>query len=205
MNLALIIREVQTALGVEVDGAAGPQTWQAIRANILGTAAAGEPVPTPAAGSNLVDARSERAIDSLLPEVRTYARALLHAADAQGITLIVTSATRSYAEQDALYQQGRTRAGKVVTNARAGHSNHNFGVAFDVTIFRNGEPVWESPAYKAVGALGKSLGLTWGGDWISIDDQPHFELHPAWARDLSEEAMLAELRRRHDAGAPIFA
>ena len=61
----------------------------------------------------------------------------------------------------------------------------------------------ESPLYKAVGALGMELGLDWGGSWKSIVDQPHFELRPAWAGDMSESRMLAELRSRHERGEAI--
>jgi len=49
------------------------------------------------------------------------------------------------------------------------------------------------------------LGLEWGGNWTSIVDQPHFQLRPAWAADLSERDMLAELRDRQSRGAPVFA
>ena len=33
--------------------------------------------------------------------------------------------------------------------------------------------------FQKVGALGKSIGLEWGGDWKSIVDKPHFQL-PDW-------------------------
>jgi len=117
-------------------------------------------------------------------------------------TAAVTSGTRSYAEQDALFAKGG------VTKARGGYSNHNFGLAFDVTLdgpSAGFDPIWESPQYKAVGVIGRSLGLSWGGDWHSFTDEPHFELRPPWAKDMSESAMLAELRRRHDSGTPVFA
>jgi len=64
--------------------------------------------------------------------------------------------------------------------------------------------VWDSPAYKAVGALGTELGLEWGGNWKKVDE-PHFQLRPAWAADLSESDMLAELRKRKDSGKNFFA
>jgi len=47
------------------------------------------------------------------------------------------------------------------------------------------------------------LGLDWGGSWKSIVDQPHFELRPAWAADMSERSMLAELRSRRELGEAI--
>ncbi len=53
--------------------------------------------------------------------------------------------------------------------------------------------------------MGKSLGLSWGGDWKSIQDEPHFELRPDWAKDLSESDMLAGLRQRKEQNAPLLA
>ena len=50
--------------------------------------------------------------------------------------------------------------------------------------------------YKAVGALGEELGLEWGGNWQTLVDQPHFQLRPHWARELTERQMLAEPRAR---------
>lgn len=149
--------------------------------------------------------RTAHNIATLHPRVQPLAQNLVSAAADNGINIIVTSGTRTYEEQDALYEQGRTLEGDIVTNARGGHSNHNFGLAFDVTIFDGTSPAFESPRYKVVGALGKAIGLSWGGDWTSIPDEPHFELRPQWAKDLSEGDMIAELRNRKDQGRDAFA
>ena len=133
------------------------------------------------------------------------ARALVQKADAAGIKIKIISGLRSYAEQDALYAQGRTAPGNIVTKARGGYSNHNFGIAFDIGVFEGNKYLPESPKYKAVGALGMDLGLEWGGNWKSIVDQPHFQLRPAWAADESEQQMLAELRSRKDHGEAVYA
>jgi peptidoglycan LD-endopeptidase CwlK len=111
---------------------------------------------------------------------------------------------RTYAEQDALYAQGRTTAGPKVTNARGGYSNHNFGIAFDVGVFEGGRYLGESPKYKAVGVLGSELGLEWGGNWKTIVDQPHYQLRPAWATQMAERDMLAELRQRVASGKAVY-
>jgi len=94
---------------------------------------------------------------------------------------------------------------KVVRNADAGHSNHNFQIAFDIGVFEGKHYLGESPLYKAVAVLGKQLGLSWGGDWKSITDEPHYELRPHWATSMSENDMLAELRARKDSGKTAFA
>jgi peptidoglycan L-alanyl-D-glutamate endopeptidase CwlK len=208
MNLPDLIAKVQGKVGVHVDGRAGVETWTAIAERIGIQVASTLPAPgfvLPVGVEGGTSVRSEQLIATLLPEVQPYARALWHQARAQGIEIEIIAGTRSYEQQDLIFAQGRTRAGKIVTRARGGFSNHNFGIAFDVGVFHDGKYIEESPAYKAVGALGKALGLEWGGDWHSIQDEPHFELHPTWATGLSEMELLAELRHRHDQRAPIFA
>ncbi|WP_218280269.1 M15 family metallopeptidase [Verrucomicrobium spinosum] len=103
-----------------------------------------------------------------------------------------------------MYAQGRTAPGSIVTKARGGYSNHNFGIAFDIGVFEGTEYIGESPKYAAVAAIAKDLGLEWGGDWKSIQDQPHFQLRPVWALGMKESVMLAQLRARVAAGKPIF-
>jgi len=199
MTLDATIRAVQAKLGVTIDGNPGPQTWTAIHRSIIG-----EP-PASSGSATLADERSERNIATLLPQVQPLARALIESAAAIGIGIKIISGTRTYEEQNALYEQGRTKAGRVVTNARGGYSNHNFGIAFDIGVFEGGRYLDESPAYKAVGAIGMKLGLEWGGNWKTIQDEPHFQLRPAWARDLSERDMLAQLRARRERGQSAFA
>lgn len=196
MTLDEMIHAVQTKVGVESDGKPGIETWTAIYTAVMGV----PPNPTPA----LADPNSEAKIALLLPEVRPYARALIEKAGLVGIEIRVISSLRTFAEQDALYAQGRTKPGPIVTNARGGRSNHNFGIAFDVGVFEGGRYKGNSVKYKAVGAIGMDLGLDWGGNWKSIKDEPHFQLRPSWAANLTEGAMLTELNRRHAAGQAIY-
>ncbi|MCL2346049.1 MAG: M15 family metallopeptidase [Desulfobulbus sp.] len=198
MNIATMIRAVQAQLGIQVDGCAGPETWSAVYARIVGPVAAPENEAPPA------DPRSEQYIATLLPEVRPLARALIEKAALHGIVIRIVSGSRSYAEQDALYAKGRSQPGAKVTNARGGYSNHNFGIAFDIGVFEGNRYLGDSPKYKAVGALGRDLGLEWGGSWKSLVDQPHYQLRPLWAAGISERDMLTELRRRVASGAGVF-
>jgi len=127
------------------------------------------------------DPRSAANIATLLPAARRAALALLAAANdgrlGAGIVVKIIGGTRTYAEQDALYAQGRTAPGPMVTDAPAGYSNHNFGIAFDVGIFNGGVYLAESPLYGKVGAIGRAQGLEWGGEWLVFTDEPHFQLH----------------------------
>jgi peptidoglycan LD-endopeptidase CwlK len=206
MNIDAIIRAVQKQLGLQVDGKAGPDTWGAIYQEIVPAKTGSGGTAKPPPGSvQTVDARSESVIATLHPQVRPHARSLVLKAKAAGITIKVISGLRSYAEQDALYAKGRTKPGPKVTNARGGYSNHNFGIAFDVGVFDGPRYIPESPRYKAVGALGMELGLEWGGNWKTIQDEPHFQLRPRWAADGPERDMLAELRMRKSAGRDLYA
>ncbi|MEP6821207.1 MAG: M15 family metallopeptidase [Chthoniobacterales bacterium] len=201
MDIEAIIGAVQEELGLKADGKAGPQTWKAIYLRIKGKPPedADAPVTTkdlPASATGSVDARSEKSIATLHPEARPYARTLVQKAASVGITIMVISGLRTYEEQDALYAQGRTKPGPRVTNARGGYSNHNFGIAFDIGVFKGATYIPDSPQYKAVGAMGIEIGLEWGGNWKTIKDEPHFQLRPHWATDQTESDMLAELRDR---------
>ena len=202
MKIDEIISGIQKKLGVQVDGRAGPETWGAIYACIVKSKIGGI---APAEAVEPVDPRSEKYIATLLPEVRPIVRSLVQKAGQSGIRIKIISGRRTYAEQDALYAQGRTKPGAKVTNARGGYSNHNFGIAFDVGVFEGSKYLPESVKYKAVGALGMDLGLEWGGNWKSIVDQPHFQLRPEWAQPLSEKDMLAGLRDRAATGRPVYA
>jgi peptidoglycan L-alanyl-D-glutamate endopeptidase CwlK len=71
-------------------------------------------------------------------------------------------------------------------------------------VFEGSKYLGESVKYQAVGALGMDLGLEWGGSWKSFEDQSHFQLRPAWAQNLNEKDMLAELRVRVEDGKPVY-
>jgi peptidoglycan L-alanyl-D-glutamate endopeptidase CwlK len=201
MRIEEMISAIQKELGISVDGKAGPQTWGAIYQRIVPQNEADTEPPVTVAA---VDSRSEKVIATLLPEVQPMARALVQKAASVGITIKIISGLRTYAEQDALYAKGRTEPGNIVTKARGGYSNHNFGIAFDIGVFEGNKYLDESPKYKAVGALGVDLGLEWGGNWKTIVDQPHFQLRPDWATNMTEKQMLAELRNRHVSGSGVY-
>jgi peptidoglycan L-alanyl-D-glutamate endopeptidase CwlK len=94
-----------------------------------------------------------------------------------GITFSVTSTYRSVGAQNALYAQGRTKPGNIVTNAKGGQSFHNWRVAYDVVPVINGKISWSNEAiFSAIGYFGKKCGLEWGGDFGNIKDLPHFQL-----------------------------
>ena len=102
---------------------------------------------------------------------------MIAACEAEGIDLLVTSTYRDNDSQDALYAQGRTAPGRIVTNARSGQSYHNYRCAVDVVPIRNGKAIWDvkDPVWQRIGALGKAAGLEWAGDWKRFKEFPHFQ------------------------------
>lgn len=105
----------------------------------------------------------------------------LHAAClARGAEYYATSGMRTVDEQEALYAQGRTKSGQIVTNARGGQSYHNFGIAMDWCLDKDTtraglQPDWSPDAYKVLGEEAAKLGLEWGGVW-KFKDYPHVQL-----------------------------
>jgi len=96
----------------------------------------------------------------------------------KGVRLRFAYVLRTDAEQHALFLQ-RPK----VTNADAGQSIHNYGLAFDIVLLYdkdNNETFetasWEQNKYwMLVVAYFKSKGWEWGGDWKSFKDAPHFQ------------------------------
>lgn len=121
------------------------------------------------------DERSERNIATLTPATQRAARIWLALAkdlcQAEGYDVRIICGTRTYAEQDALYAK-RPR----VTKARGGQSMHNFGIAWDIGIFRDKEYFGDHALYAKVGQL-QVPSLEWGGTWKSFVDQPHYQLN----------------------------
>ena len=131
------------------------------------------------------DYHTDRRIRTLHPLIQNNAKAFILQAEKElGIKLRVVSALRTWAEQNRLYAEGRTSAGKIVTNAKAGQSLHNYGLAIDVVEIKNGKALWNNSNWNKIATLGKSLGFSWGGDWKTFKDKPHFEMK--FGRSLNE-------------------
>lgn len=100
----------------------------------------------------------------------------------------IISTYRSNAEQQAIYNQGRSTAGKIVTTLQK-NGAHNTDLpetpngdaeAFDIGVFRkglylSGKNKEELSFYIKMGEIGKLNGLEWGGDWVKFKDYPHYQ------------------------------
>lgn len=147
----------------------------------------------------MFDERTEKNIATLHPRVQHAARMFMRRAielmAPHGVDVRIISGTRTYAEQNEIYASGRTRPGPRVTNARGGFSNHNFGIAFDIGLFKGNKYLESSKLYRTVSPAGRDIGLEWGGDWKTFTDEPHYQ-YPS--------PDLKTLRERKAAGLPII-
>jgi len=109
---------------------------------------------------------NSRSLSDLNPKVAAMCSEFINRCKAQNIDVIITSTYRDAASQAALYAQGRTTPGKIVTNARAGQSFHNWKVAFDFCPIVNGKAVWDNKdLFATCGNIAESVGLEWAGRW----------------------------------------
>ena len=122
------------------------------------------------------------------PELRQRVIGLIKDLEAEGLDVVLTQGVRTVAQQQALYAQGRSKPGKIITNCDGlvKVSNHQpkadgYGYAVDVAWRTSrGEISWEGP-WETLGSLAAAHGLTWGGTWGSFPDRPHLELPPSSA------------------------
>jgi tRNA nucleotidyltransferase/poly(A) polymerase len=143
-----------------------------------------------------ISERSQRMLQGLDPVFRPKAEELLRKGLAAGLKPEIVEGKRSQERQDELYEQGRTKPGKVVTWTKS--SAHTKGLAVDIAqlddkgnITYNASPgFWDQ-----MGQIGKSLGLMWGGDWKKNKDRPHFQWKPP-AKQASPGNVLNDMLRK---------
>lgn len=118
----------------------------------------------------------EQRINGLNIDVQLLCRQLLSYAFSIGLDARVIQGKRTYEEQAALYAQGRTKFGRIVTYAKPGTSNHETGRAFDLGIFRIDQSYVDNNdvLLKVLLPYARKIGLSCGGDWTR-PDYPHFE------------------------------
>lgn len=91
----------------------------------------------------------------------------------EGVGFIVTEGLRTRRRQEQLVQAGAS----LTMNSR-----HLTGHAVDLAATVGGEVRWDWPLYHSLAAIVKQAAaelevpITWGGDWRTFRDGPHFEL-----------------------------
>ncbi len=115
--------------------------------------------------------RHSRDIDDLRADVAANCRSLIALAEREGLHALVTETVRDSEYQKMLAKKGYAAAGAVTPSFHADHA----GLAFDICKNEK-DHAYDDPAFFArMGELGKKVGFSWGGDWRSFPDRPHFQ------------------------------
>ena len=85
----------------------------------------------------------------LHPTFRTKAQAVVDACAQEQLPFRLFEGFRYPQRQQYLYEQGRTRSGNKVTNARPWTSYHQYGLAADFVLYQDGQWSWENAGEKA--------------------------------------------------------
>ena len=119
---------------------------------------------------------NSRDIDKLRADVAANCRVFLDRCAAAGLPVLVTQTVRDAEYQASLYAQGRTKPGSIVTNQKTPsfHSD-KAGLAFDIAKNVKGHEYDDAAFFRKCGEIGKKMGFSWGGDWLSLQDKPHFQ------------------------------
>lgn len=97
-----------------------------------------------------------------------------------GLTCKLVEGFRSAEYQHSLWEQGRSKPGKIVTykDGYRAKSNHQSSLAADIGVFASNGDYIEDPDEQIMayyGHLVRAQGLTWGGKWATFKDEPHAE------------------------------
>lgn len=123
-----------------------------------------------------------RDINELTPLAQTACRLFMAKCREAGLDIFITETYRPQIRQNELWEQGRTKPGKIVTWTM--HSRHTSRRAWDIAC--NGCILYDIDTLNKAGAIAKSLGITWGGDWKD-PDKPHFEIGINWEAPKEDE------------------
>lgn len=108
--------------------------------------------------------------------LRQRVLAIYQAMARQGYRMVLVEGYRSPERQAAL-----ARRGSATTLAGAGRSCHQYGLAVDSALYRDGRLQWDMDdpwtrrGYQLYGRLAADAGLEWGGNWRRLKDYVHVE------------------------------
>lgn len=124
------------------------------------------------------DASNDGKINLLHPKSRKDFQSYIeHAEDELNISICIVQGFRTFAQQQALYEQGRTKSGPIITWSPAGTSYHNYGLAIDVCPYKPGSQALDwNYDFSKLKPIAEQYKITWGGDFpAGKKDEDHFE------------------------------
>lgn len=146
---------------------------------------------------------NSRKLSDLRPDVRANAELLLAECERQGLRVLVTQTLRDDEYQARLYAQGRTLPGQIVTNSKV-TTFHGAGLAFDICQNIKGQEYSDPAFFRNVAIIAKHMGFSWGGDWKTFPDRPHFQWDAdgKWSGSLLRAKILPPMMPLYKPGTP---
>lgn len=120
-----------------------------------------------------------RDLDKLSTKGKIACELFLKECKKQGLNVLITETYRSQERQSYLYEQGRSRPGKIVTNVKT-VGYHNSGNAWDICKNVKNHEYDDDDFFLKCGFIARKLGIEWGGTWKSFPDYPHFQIDDKW-------------------------
>lgn len=132
-----------------------------------------------------------RDIGALTKKAQVACKLFMEECKKRGLNVLITETYRSQERQNYLYEQGRTRPGKVVTWTKK--SRHTSRRAWDICKNQKGAEYSDESFFKECGAVAAKFGIVWGGTW-KTPDTPHFEVSENWNYEGDDE--MTEVERQ---------
>ena len=112
--------------------------------------------------------QADRDLTKLTPEMEEQVSLALAECYSEGLQIFITEGYRSQERQNYLYEQGRSRAGNIITWTL--RSMHTKGLAIDIA-YRGGQlyPNTDDPRWRQVADIFKKYGIDWGYDLWKVD------------------------------------
>lgn len=112
---------------------------------------------------------NSRDISLLRSDVAANCYKLLELCESQGLKVLVTDTVRDKAYQEYCYKKGTAKTKTPTFHSVAA------GLAFDICQNIKGYEYSDTNFFKTVAVIAKEMGFTWGGDWTTFKDMPHFQ------------------------------
>ena len=110
---------------------------------------------------------NSRDLKDLRADVRANCEIFIEDCRKAGLFVLVTQTLRDDEYQATLFQKGYAKTAKTTFHGR--------GLAFDICKNVRGHEYDDAAFFKKCGEIGKRIGFSWGGDWKSFPDRPHFQ------------------------------
>lgn len=110
---------------------------------------------------------NSRSLSDLREDVRYNCIKLIEAAQKEGLPVLITGTRRDEEYQKYCYMNGTAKTALL--------GPHGYGLAFDICKNVKGHEYDDLSFFSKVAYIAKEMGFTWGGDWKSFPDRPHFE------------------------------